>query len=76
MQTFYILQKNTFVGETMKLNLPTEGIDQSGWYNLGSEPFKYDTYEEAKKIKESLNIIFKKRPSSVTFIIVEETNDK
>jgi len=54
--------------------LPTEEIDQSGWYNLGTEPFTYDTYEEAKKVKEALDIVFKKRPSSITFIIVEETN--
>ena len=72
MSTYYVLEKNTF--ESMTLRLPTEDIDQSGWYNLGPEPFKYDTYEEAKKVKESLDIIFKKRPSSVTFIIVEETD--
>ena len=74
MNKYYVFQKNTFEGETMELKLPTEMIDQSGWFHLGSEPFTYDTYEEAKKVKESLDIIFKKRPSSVTFIIVEETN--
>ena len=50
-------------------------IDQSGWFNLGPEPFTYDTYEEAKKIKEALETVFDKLPSSLTFIIVEETND-
>jgi hypothetical protein len=72
MQTFYILQKNSFEGETMELKLPTQMIDQSGWFNLGPEPFKYDTYEEAKKIKEALETVFDKLPSSVKFIIVEE----
>jgi len=73
MSKYYILEKNTF--ESLTLRLPTEEIDQSGWYNLGTEPFTYDTYEEAKKVKEALDIVFKKRPSSITFIIVEETND-
>ncbi len=49
MNKFYILQKNTFHGETTEVKLPTEMIDQSGWFNLGPEPFTYDTYEEAKK---------------------------
>jgi hypothetical protein len=75
MSTYYILQKNSFQGETMELKLPTEMIDQSGWFNLGPEPFTYDTYEEAKKIKEALETVFDKLPSSVKFIIVEETND-
>jgi|TARA_B100001093_G_scaffold36773_1_gene31511 hypothetical protein len=75
MSTYYILQKNSFQGETMELKLPTEMIDQSGWFNLGPEPFTYDTYEEAKKIKEALETVFDKLPSSLTFIIVEETND-
>ena len=75
MSTYYILQKNSFEGETMELKLPTEMIDQSGWFNLGPEPFTYDTYEEAKKIKEALETVFDKLPSSVKFIIVEETND-
>ena len=70
MSTYYVLEKNTF--ESMTLRLPTEDIDQSGWYNLGPEPFKYDTYEEAKKIKEALETVFDKLPSSVKFIIVEE----
>lgn len=74
MSTYYILQKNSFQGETMELKLPTEMIDQSGWFNLGPEPFTYDTYEEAKKIKEALETVFDKLPSSLTFIIVEETN--
>jgi len=39
MSTYYILQKNSFQGETMELKLPTEMIDQSGWFNLGPEPF-------------------------------------
>jgi hypothetical protein len=75
MSTYYILQKNSFQGETMELKVPTEMIDQSGWFNLGPEPFTYDTYEEAKKIKEALETVFNKLPSSVKFIIVEETND-
>lgn len=76
MNKFYVLQKNTFDGETMELKLPTESIDQSGWFHLGSEPFTYDTYEEAKKIKEALETVFNKLPSSVKFIIVEEKNVK
>ena len=70
MSTYYVLEKNTF--ESMTLRLPTEDIDQSGWYNLGPEPFKYDTYEEAKKVKEALETVFDTLPSSITFIIVEE----
>tara|TARA_R110000751_G_scaffold43004_2_gene99473 strand:+ start:922 stop:1167 length:246 start_codon:yes stop_codon:yes gene_type:complete len=75
MSTYYVLQKNTFEGETMELRLPTEMIDQSGWFHLGIEPFTYNTYEEAKKIKEALETIFGNLPGKINFIIVEETND-
>jgi len=75
MNKFYILQKNTFHGETTEVKLPTEMIDQSGCFNLGPEPFTYDTYEEAKKIKGALEMLFDKVPSSITFIIVEEINE-
>jgi len=74
MNKFYVLQKNTFDGETMELRLPTEMIDQSGWFHLGSEPFTYNTYEEAKKIKEALETIFDNLPGKINFIIVEEKN--
>ena len=75
MNTFYILQKNTFEGETMELRLPTEMIDQSGWFNLGTEPFTFDTYEEAIKVKEALETIYTKLPDKIKFIIVEEINE-
>ena len=67
---YYILQKNTF--ETIELKLPTEMIDQSGWFHLGSEPFTYDTYEEAKKVKEALETIYTKLPKEIKFIILQE----
>jgi hypothetical protein len=75
MKTFYILQKNTFHGETMELKLPTEMIDQSGWFNLGPEPFTYDTYEEAEKIKVALETVFDQIPDKISFVIVEEINE-
>lgn len=71
MSKYYILKKNTFEGLT--LTLPTEDFDQSGsdgW--LGLEPFSYNTYEEAEKIKDCLNLIFKGKSKSTKFIIVEE----
>ena len=69
---YYILQKNTFEGETMELKLPTEMIDQSGWFHLGSEPFTYNTYKEAKKVKEALETIYTKIPKKIKFIILQE----
>ena len=72
MNKYYVLQKNTFEEETMELKLPTEMIDQSGWFHLGSEPFTYDTYEEAKKVKEALETIYTKLPKKIKFIILQE----
>ena len=72
MNKYYVFQKNTFEGETMELKLPTEMIDQSGWFHLGSEPFTYDTYEEAKKVKEALETIYTKLPKKIKFIILQE----
>jgi hypothetical protein len=72
MNKYYVFQKNTFEGETMELKLPTEMIDQSGWFHLGSEPFTYDTYEEAKKVKEALETIYIKLPKKIKFVILQE----
>ena len=72
MNKYYVLQKNIFERETMELKLPTEMIDQSGWFHLGSEPFKYDTYKEAKKVKEALETIYTKLPKEIKFIILQE----
>ena len=75
MSTYYVLQKNTFEGETMELRLPTEMIDQSGQFQLGIEPFTYNTDEATNKIKEALETISGNLPGKNNFIIVEETND-
>jgi hypothetical protein len=72
MNKYYVFQKNTFEKEIMELTLPTEIIDQSGWFHLGSEPFTYDTYEEAKKVKEALETIYTKLPKEIKFIILQE----
>ena len=75
MSKYYILERNTFEGLTLKL--PVECFDESvlECQELGEEPFTYDTLEEAKQVKNALNLIFKGRVSSTDFIIVEEINE-
>ena len=70
MATYYVLKKNTFEGLT--INLPSENFNQEGDGYLGEEPFTYNTIEEAKKVKDALNLIFKEKFKSTEFIIVEE----
>ncbi|NNE32120.1 MAG: hypothetical protein HKN40_07105 [Winogradskyella sp.] len=73
---YYILEKNTFEG--LSLKLPTEQFDESvlECEELGAEPFTYNTIEEALHVKSALNLIFKKTPKSSNFIIVKEVTNE
>ena len=75
MTKFYILEKNTFEG--LSLKLPTESFEESilTCEHLGKEPFTYDTLEEAQNVKNALNLIFKNKSKSTNFIIVKDLND-
>ena len=75
MNKYYILERDT--AEGLSLKLPVECFDESvlECRELGEEPFTYDTLEEAKQVKNALNLIFKGRVSSTDFIIVEEINE-
>tara|TARA_R110000744_G_scaffold339633_1_gene444766 strand:+ start:503 stop:736 length:234 start_codon:yes stop_codon:yes gene_type:complete len=75
MNKYYILERDT--AEGLSLKLPVECFDESvlECQELGEEPFTYDTLEEAKQVKNALNLIFKGRVSSTDFIIVEEINE-
>ena len=72
MSKYYILERNTFEGLTLKL--PVECFEESvlEFQELGKEPFTYDTFEE---VKNALNLIFKGKSKSTDFIIVEEINE-
>ena len=76
MSKYYILERNTFEGLTLKL--PVECFEESvlECQELGEEPFAYDTLEEAKKVKNALYLIFKGRVSSTDFIIVKEYKEE
>ena len=69
---YYILERNTFEG--LSLKLPTEQFNESVLEcdELGVEPFTYDTIEEAQHVRSALNLIFKNKTKSTDFIIVEE----
>ena len=75
MSKYYVLERNT--AEGLSLKLPVECFDESvlQCQELGEEPFAYDTLEEAKKVKNALYLIFKGRVSSTDFIIMEEINE-
>ena len=74
MSKYYILERNTFEG--LSLKLPVECFEESvlECQELGEEPFTYNNLEEAKKVKNALNLIFKVKSKSTDFIIVEEIN--
>ena len=74
MSKYYILERNTFEGLTLKL--PVECFEESvlECQELGEEPFTYNTFEKAKEVKNALNLIFKGKSKSTDFIIVEEIN--
>ena len=69
---YYVLEKNTFEG--LSLKLPTEQFDESVLQcnELGVEPFTYDTIDEAQHVRSALNLIFKGKSKSTNFIIVKE----
>ena len=72
MSKYYILERNTFEGLTLKL--PTELFHESvlECEELGKEPFTYDTIEKAKQVLNALDLIFKGKSKSTDYIIVEE----
>jgi hypothetical protein len=72
MSKYYILERNTFEGLTLKL--PTELFHESVMEceELGKEPFTYDTIEKAKQVINALDLIFKGKSKSTDYIIVEE----
>ena len=74
MSKYYILEKNTF--ENLTIKLPTDLFSDSvlECNELGNEPFAYDTIEEAKHVKSALNLIFKGKSKTISFIIMKENN--
>ena len=42
---------------------------------LGDKPFQYEKLEEAKLVVEALNLIFKKKMSIQSFIILKEIKE-
>jgi hypothetical protein len=75
MTKFYILEKNTFEG--LSLKLPTECFEESilTCEYLGKEPFTYDTLEEAQNVKNALNLIFKNKSKLTNFIILKDLSE-
>ncbi len=73
---YYILEKNTFEG--LSLKLPTAQFDESvlECEELGAEPFTYDTIEEALHVKNALDLIFKGKSKSSDFIIAKEVTNE
>lgn len=69
---YYILERNTF--ETFTLKSPSKLFSQEvlECEELGQEPFRYNTIEEAEKVQEALNVIFKGKSKFVDYIIVEK----
>ena len=56
---YYVLEKRTFEG--LKIKSPEEYFSESvlECEELGKEPFSYNTFSEAKQVKNALNLIFK-----------------
>ena len=76
MSKYYILERNTFEG--LSLKLPTELFHESVMEceELGKEPFTYDTIEEARHVKSALNLIFKNKYPKRAEDLKEDENEK
>ncbi len=71
MSKYYVLERNKSE-EGLSIQLPTELFNESV-FEFKEEPFTYNTFEEAQKVKDALQLIVGTK--TIDFIILKETND-